>query len=59
MAFRTNMTPCLQGIKIIISLYSQCFRAAQPFLMKRCTDPLTNAHRQEKSFPLLFKNVLI
>ena len=30
MASRTNITPCLQGIKIIISLYSQCFRAAQP-----------------------------
>jgi hypothetical protein len=30
MALRANITPCLQGIKIIISLYSQRFRAAQP-----------------------------
>ena len=43
MAFRANITLCLQGIKIIINHYSQTFRAVQPLFRDRLYGP-THQH---------------
>lgn len=59
MAFRINMTPCLQGIKIIISLYSQCFRAAQPLSHETLYGPSPTRTGRKSLFPIIQERVNI